>query len=78
MCVGSCESSKGKFHACTEKMKGHLSQSITEMPIFITHKIPRQNQQTLKALKGVLFSGAAPDRFISAPRISPWEKDANQ
>lgn len=59
-------------------MKEHLSQSITEMPIFITHKIPRQNQQTLKALKGVLFSEAAPDRFISAPRISPWEKDANQ
>lgn len=70
MCGGSCEWSKGDFHACTEGMKQNLSQSITEMPTSITHTIPRQNQQILKALKGVLVSGAVPDKFISAPRVT--------
>lgn len=51
-----------------------LSQSITEMPTFIAHKIPRQNQQILKALKGFLVSGAVPDKFISAPKITELGK----
>lgn len=44
------------------------------MPTFITHKIPRQNQQILKALKGFLVSGAVPGKFISAPRITALGK----
>lgn len=55
-------------------MKQDLSQSITETPTFITHKIPRQNQQILKALKGFLVSGAVPGKFISAPRITEMGK----
>lgn len=43
-------------------MEQDLSQSITRMTISVTHKIPRQNQQVLKVLKGYLVSGAAPDR----------------
>lgn len=53
-----------------EGTKQGLSQSITEMPTSITHKIPRQNQQILRALKGVLVAGTVPDKFISAPRLT--------
>lgn len=52
------------------KKKQDLSQSITEMPTSIAHKISRQNQQILKALKGFLVAGAVPDKFISAPTIT--------
>lgn len=55
-------------------MKQDLSQSITEMPTFLTHKISRQNQQILYALMGFLVSGAVPDKFISAPRITALGK----
>lgn len=49
------------------------------MPIFLTYKIPRQNQQILNALMGFLVSGAVLDKFISGPRITALrKKNANQ
>lgn len=58
------------FLRAWKEIKKDLSQSITKIPIFLTHKIPRQNQHILNALMGFLVSGAVLDKFISAPRIT--------
>lgn len=67
---------KGDLHACIEEIKQDFSQSITEIPSFTTHKIPRQIQEILKGLQSFLVSGATPDKFISAARITALGKKA--